>query len=81
MKEEFEKYLSIKLSQISTNYIDLNAGLIHREIGGYPAKNHYMPICCDVMYSNMRGNDLIISAPKKGKGASLTIRYFKENHS
>ena len=25
-------------------------------------------------------NDSIISSPPKGKGASLTIRYFKQNH-
>ena len=39
-----------------------------------------MPECCEVMYSKMKGNDSIISSPPKGKGASLTIRYFKQNH-
>ena len=36
MKEIFEKYIDKKLSRISTDFIDLNSGSIHREIGGYP---------------------------------------------
>ncbi|MCI7800014.1 MAG: HNH endonuclease [Spirochaetia bacterium] len=80
MKEIFEKYIDKKLSRISTDFIDLNSGSIHREIGGYPNNNHRMPECCEVMYSKMKGNDSIISSPPKGKGASLTIRYFKQNH-
>lgn len=80
-KEDFERSIDAKLSQMQSEYIDLNSGDIHREIGGYPdSTNHRMPVCCDVMYSNMQGDDKIISAPPKGKGASLTIRYYKRNH-
>lgn len=31
--------------------------------------------CCSVMYAAMAHSDLVISAPPKGKGASLLIRY------
>jgi 5-methylcytosine-specific restriction protein A len=34
-----------------------------------------MPMCCQAMYKLKRASDEIVSAPPKGKGASLTIRY------
>lgn len=39
-----------------------------------------MPECCQAMYNLMCNDDQIISSPPKGKGASLTIRYYKKNH-
>jgi hypothetical protein len=56
-------------------FVDLTSGDIHRTVGGYPGPNHRMPICCEVMYAERRAADEIISAPPKGKGATLTIRY------
>ncbi|PKL62234.1 MAG: hypothetical protein CVV31_07175 [Methanomicrobiales archaeon HGW-Methanomicrobiales-2] len=55
--------------------IEVNSGELHRSLGGYPGPNHRMPVCCDVMYQEMRDGDRILNAPEKGKGASLTIRY------
>jgi len=55
--------------------IKVNSGELHRALGGYPGSNHRMPVCCDAMYQEMRAGDRILSAPAKGKGASLTIRY------
>lgn len=80
MREKFQKIIDEKLSKISSEYIDLNSGEIHREVGGYPSNNHRMPICCEIMYASMKGSDYVLSAPPKGQGASLTIRYFKINH-
>ncbi len=49
---------------------------LHRKIGGYPNRsNHRMPVCCEVMRSAMLRGDLIVSQPRKVKGATLTIRY------
>jgi len=48
---------------------------LHRRVGGYPGPNHRMPTCCDVMLAEKRANDRILSQPRKGKGASLTIQY------
>jgi 5-methylcytosine-specific restriction protein A len=56
-------------------HIDINAGELHRDVGGYPGPENRMPMCCDAMYREKRAGDEIISQPPKGKGASLTIRY------
>jgi hypothetical protein len=55
--------------------IEVNAGELHRSIGGYPGYSHNMPQCCEAMYGEKRVEDEIIASPPKGKGASLTIRY------
>jgi len=60
---------------IGKNYVDVNSGELHRRIGGYPARDHRMPLCCEVMKKNMKKEDQILEQPPKGKGASLTIRY------
>jgi hypothetical protein len=57
------------------SYVDINAGNLHRELGGYPGTKHAMPSCCDAMYQATRSKDVILAQPPKGKGASLTIRY------
>lgn len=56
-------------------YVDVNAGELHRKVGGYPGRSHRMPVCCEVMKKNMQAADQILEQPPKGKGASLTIRY------
>lgn len=78
-KEAFEEYIDSQISQMKGSYIDLVSGDVHRKVGGYPSNNHRMPMCCDVMYSRMRADDMVISSPPKGKGATLRIRYFKKN--
>ena len=82
MRKQFEIFINSKLNQISGDYIDLTSGDVHRAVGGYPAEdgNHRMPVCCDVMYAAMRGDDKVLSAPPSGKGATVTIRYYKKNH-
>jgi hypothetical protein len=55
--------------------LQLNAGEIHRALGGYPGRNHAMPTCCAAMYVVQSGADRVVSAPPSGKGASLTIAY------
>ena len=56
-------------------HADINSGNLHRAIGDYPGSKHRLPVCCEVMYNEMKASDEIIAAPPKGKGASLTIRY------
>lgn len=55
--------------------VQVNSGDLHRRVGGYPGPDHSMPTCCDVMYAAKRPDDVVLTAPPKGKGASLTIRY------
>ncbi len=54
--------------------VDVNAGKLHRNVGGYPG-NHRMPVCCNVMRQNMKTGDVVLHEPPKGNGASLEIRY------
>ncbi len=75
--EDFYRTILNKITQMDVDYIDITSGDIHRELGGYPGKNHRMPTCCIVMKKLMSSNDMIIYEPKKGKGASLTMRYYK----
>lgn len=55
--------------------ITVSAGELHRIVGGYPGKDHRMPICCRVMRERIRESDKIIAEPPSGQGASLAIVY------
>lgn len=55
--------------------VEINAGEIHRKLGGYPGTDHRMPMCCEAMRSLMQAGDAVVSEPPSGRGASLTIRY------
>jgi 5-methylcytosine-specific restriction protein A len=55
--------------------IEINSGQLHRKLGGYPGENHQMRPCCEAMYDEKEAGDAVLSAPKKGHGASVTIRY------
>ena len=79
MRELFEQHIDGKLASIQGDYIDIVSGDVHRAVGGYPGNNHRMPVCCEVMYERVKGDDEVIAAPPKGKGATLKIRYYKRN--
>ena len=34
--------------------ITITSGELHRRVGGYPGHNHRMPVCCSVMYQELR---------------------------
>ncbi|MXY35106.1 MAG: HNH endonuclease [Boseongicola sp. SB0664_bin_43] len=55
--------------------LEVRSGELHKEVGGYPGLDHRMPTCCDVMRGEMTKADELVSAPPKGKGASVVIRY------
>lgn len=57
------------------DFVIVNAGELHRELGGYPGRNHRMPTCNWVMRKHIKAGDLILKEPEKGHGASLTIKY------
>lgn len=78
-KNEFDRTLKDILHNARVRgdqYIDVLSKDLHINVGGYPGPNHNMPSCCDVMYEQMKNKDKILESPKKGKGASLLIRYF-----
>jgi 5-methylcytosine-specific restriction protein A len=77
-KDEFRTELRSQLREAELRggaEIAVNSGELHRKLGGYPGASHQMPSCCDAMYDEQRPGDAILSAPTKGKGASLTIQY------
>lgn len=76
--EDFERELILQLGRARGRgalHVEINSGELHRTVGGYPGPDHRMASCCDVMRKHMRPGDIEISAPDKGKGASLTVRY------
>lgn len=56
-------------------YLHVQAGELHRAVGGYPAANARMPTCCDVMRAAIRPGDVIVHRPPKGRGATYAVRY------
>lgn len=64
-----------RAGQQGRSHVEVNAGELHRSLGGYPGQEHRMPACCSAMRSAMTPEDKIIYAPDSGNGASLTIRY------
>lgn len=57
------------------DHVEINAGELHRTLGGYPGKGHQMPLCCEAMYFARQPDDEILMQPPSRHGASLTIRY------
>jgi len=75
---DFEKELDrifTLAQQEGRSYIEIKSGDLHRQVGGYPGRNHRMPTCCWVMKKRMGPGDEILREPPRGQGATLTIRY------
>lgn len=78
-KEDFQRCLDILL-QIARNnnlsHVDIQSGLLHRLVGGYPSQGaHRMPVCCGVMRNMMKEFDRELPNSLKKDGATLIIRY------
>ena len=56
-------------------FVDIVAGDVHRQLGGYPGPSHSMPNCCQVMWGLWQDGDEVLYSPPKRLGASLEIRY------
>jgi hypothetical protein len=62
-------------------HIEVNAGELHRVVGGYPPKagepQHSMPSCCDAMRGEYKkGEAEIVHETESGRAPALTIRYY-----
>jgi len=62
------------------DHIDVEAGPLHRQVGGYPGSANRMPLCCSVMRKAMHPGDRILQQPPKGDGATVRIRYFAKRN-
>jgi hypothetical protein len=61
-KDEFRSEIRSQLRGAElrgATFLEINSGLVHRKIGGYPGTNHQMPSCCDAMYEVKRAGDMI----------------------
>lgn len=81
-KEDFRATLMALFSRAKKQgrtQIEVNAGELHRLVGGFPAKEgekHNMATCCRVMRQEYDiGGAVIFFEPDKGAGQGLTIRY------
>ena len=57
-KEEFGNELKARLREAELGCLlslAVNAGTLHRQMGGYPLGGNRMPACCDAMYDEIRG--------------------------
>jgi len=69
--------MMLEAMKAGKEFIEINAGEVHRRVGGYPGRNHRMPVCCQVMRAGLAldAGDAILEEPPSGQGANLTIRY------
>ncbi len=49
-------------------FVDVRSGDLHRSVGGYPRRNHRMPLCCGVMKRSMKPGDENCNNPRVGRG-------------
>ncbi len=76
--EAFRQALELNFEQATARgetILQVRAGDLHRQVGGYPGRNHRMPVCCRAMRLAMVASDRTVEAPPKGDGASLAIEY------
>lgn len=79
MKEIFENEIKRLMEDAKINgkkEITIVSGDIHRLVGGYPGKNHRMPVCCKVMRNLMRSGDEILFQTPAGQSSTLKIKYY-----
>jgi hypothetical protein len=75
-RAKIQELLDCAISK-SEQFIDINAGKLHTEVGGYPGPDHRLSTCCHAMaqfYDEDNGDEYIESTPSR-KGAKVTIRY------
>lgn len=75
--DEFRTELRSQLRRAElagASHVDINAGDLHRRVGGYPKPTPRMPNCCSVMRQEQRATDQVVSE-KSSDGASFTVRY------
>ena len=65
--EDFRQALAGFLSEAERDgrtRVEVSAAQLHRALGGYPGRDHRIPICCSVMRAGMReGDSIVVSTP------------------
>jgi hypothetical protein len=78
--EDFKLRLYLIFSLAQQNgllEVEVSSDDLHRRVGGYPGRDHRMPLCCQVMTQHFteKAGDQMVEAPPSGQGATLRIRY------
>ena len=78
--KEFRQVLFDAMSQTERKgsaFLEITAGELHQRAGGYPGRNHRMPMCCRVMktYLSEAWGDCLLDESLTGQGPDLRIRY------
>ncbi|MEM7685026.1 MAG: HNH endonuclease [Pseudomonadota bacterium] len=76
--DDFQKELDKLLreaDELGFQAVEVNAGSLHRRVGGYPSQNHRMPLCCDAMRKRISDGDYELPNDLKKDGASFAVRY------
>ena len=76
--DHFRQELRDQLEQATkrrAQHLLVNAGELHRAVGGYPGPNQRLHSCCDVMKADMVTGDEIVGDLENCQAAALTIRY------
>ncbi|WP_431030064.1 hypothetical protein [Lysinibacillus sp. LZ02] len=54
----------------------ITAEEVHKLVGGYPGKNHRMPMCCNAMFKSMREGDEILHSTPSKQSNTTKIKYY-----
>jgi hypothetical protein len=76
--DHFQHVLHAQLQEAAkrrAKNIVINAGELHRAVGGYPGPDQRLQTCCDVMKAEMRTGDAIVGDLANAQAAALMIRY------
>lgn len=76
--DDFRALLARKFESAAADgddHVVIRSGDLHRELGGYPGRNHRMRACCNVMCAAMGSDDKVLKSPRSGQGANLVIHY------
>jgi 5-methylcytosine-specific restriction protein A len=80
--DDFRRELAAQMKRAAQQgrpHLEVNAGELHRKVGGYPPKSgklHSIPSCCNAMRQTFdEERDVIVYETDSGNAPALTIRY------
>lgn len=74
----FDREIHAQLSRAQEQgraHIEINAGELHRQLGGYPGPSHRISVACSALRAAMQDGDSVSFEPPQESGAALTVRY------
>lgn len=76
--DDFRKELTRQTDRATRQgrpHVEVNAGELHRAVGGYPGAGHGMPSCCSAMRDELlKGDAEVVFETPSGNGAAFAVR-------